>query len=167
MATIPHNGAGISDDFRVPNNTSFAVLIVDPDGIDITDIHSIRFTIDDNETVDQIDLDHTKDVWIRVTKLDQDEDDTGVTKLWAAYHRAEDHGSGNSYSYDTPINVTVDAKDRLGSEMSQQGYSFKIETETEHNEAQDPRNLPDTDEVGLDDPDLEDHEYSYKTQVSR
>ena len=60
IETIPHQGAGIDPDTtRVANNTSFAVYIEDADGIDVTDPASISFSIDDGQTVYNVDLDNT------------------------------------------------------------------------------------------------------------
>ena len=147
----PHDGAGIDPDtMRVSNITSFAVLIEDSDGIDITDTSSIRFTIDDGENVDEIDLDDSKDVRVRVTKLDSDEDDTAVTRLWAVYHRAEDTIRSNAYAYDSEINIKVDAKDRRQDWMTQENFYFKIESEAEHDDAE--ANSPDTSSIVPADP---------------
>jgi hypothetical protein len=162
---IPQDGAGIGDDdTRVPHDTSFAVLIVDSDGIDITDTDSIRFTIDDGVNLDEIDLDDTRDVWVRVTKLDPDESETAVTQLWAVYHRAEHDARGNSYFYENQINITVDARDNTGLPMVQQSHAFKIETETEHNDAE--ANSPDTVPLEKDDPALDDLEYDAGIEVT-
>ncbi|NVM20461.1 MAG: hypothetical protein HWN68_01600 [Desulfobacterales bacterium] len=155
--TNPHHNAGIDDSTRVPNDTSFAVRIEDADGIDITDTSSIMFTI--NDDVDDVNNDkYTRDLSdttvVRVVKLTEDED-TRVTKLWAVYDRSKDI-LGN-YSYDTNINIGVDAKDRRGDWMTQTSYDFNIETETEHANAE--TNSPDTVPVADDDPALDDPDY--------
>ena len=148
LEAIPHPDAGISDNMRVPHNTSFAILLQDSDGIDIADTDSIKFTIDDrvNEVYAR-DLNDTRVV--RVVQL-SDDDNTQVTSLWAIYDRSQDiYGY---YSYASNINIKVDVKDRRGDWMEQASYDFKIETEIEHNEAQ--INLPDTIPVDLNDPAL-------------
>jgi len=113
---IPHNGAGIIDNTRVPNNTSFAVRIEDGDGIDITDTVSIEFTINDGgvNNLYTRDLNNT----IVVKKILTGDPNTQVTKLWVVYHRSKEAGLGN-YAYDANINIKVDAKDTKGSAMTQ------------------------------------------------
>jgi len=149
IEAIPHNNAGIDDDTRVCNDTSFAVRIEDSDGVDITDTSSIKFTIDDGiNPAYEWDLSDT--AVVRVVKLTSD-DDTEVTKLWVVYDRSKEAAYG-SYSYDRSVNIKVDAKDIRGDWMTQASYDFKIETETEHNEAQ--ANLPDSGPVDPDDQDL-------------
>jgi PKD repeat protein len=162
---IPHDGAGIGDDdTRVPNNISFAALIKDSNGIDITDTDSTWFTIDDSKDVYEINLDVTQDYFVRITKLDPNEDNKAVTQLWAVYHRAEDSARGNTYPFDTQINITVYAKDSTGFPMVQQGFSFKIETEAQHLYAQ--ANSPETVPVAGDDPALDDPEHDTGIKVT-
>lgn len=95
MEPIPHEGTGILDSLRIPHDTSFAVRIADADGMDITQWDSIVFTIDDGVAPYTRDLSNT-DV-VGVTKLTDDED-TGVTDLWAVYHRSGESVLGN-YSF--------------------------------------------------------------------
>jgi len=163
IEAIPHHNAGINDDTRVPNITSFYVRIEDSDGIDITDTESIMFTISDG-----VNGAYTRDLGdttvVRVVKLTEDED-TQVTRLWVVYDRCREDEFGN-YDYDTQINIKVYAKDRRGGPIdSAPTYDFKIESETQHDYAQDPDNLPDTGEVASDDPDLEDPEYYYNAGI--
>ena len=47
MDSIPQPNAGISNSARVPDDTSFAVLIASVHGVDTGDPQSIRFTVDD------------------------------------------------------------------------------------------------------------------------
>jgi hypothetical protein len=134
----PHDGAGIDPDTtRVPNNASFAVLIEDEDGIDITDLTSIRFTVNDSLNP-EYDWDLGAIYVVRVIKITSDPD-TEVTKLWAVYDRAVDI-YGN-YGYDTDVNIKIDAKDRRGDWMTQGSFDFNIETQPEHDDAQ--ANQPD------------------------
>jgi len=163
IEAIPHHNAGISDNTRVSNITSFYVRIEDADGIDITDTESIKFTINDG-----VNEDYTRDLSdaavVRVVKLTEEED-TSVTKLWAVYDRSMEEEFGN-YDYDTQITIKVNAKDRKGYPIDPApSYDFRIESETDHNWAHDPDNLPDTGEVGTDDPDLEDLENFYDTGI--
>jgi len=165
VETIPHCNAGINGDtVRIPNDTSFCVWIEDSDGIDITDLESITFTISDgvNETYTR---DLGDEMVVRVVKLTEDED-AQVTKLWAVYDRSKDDEYGNNYAFDSTITVGVDVKDRTGILIDPApSYTFKIEPETQHHEAHDPYNLPDTGEVHSDDPDLEDPQYVYDAGI--
>ncbi len=137
MESIPHHNAGISDNTRIPDNTSFAIRINDSDGIDITDSASIAFTVNDGvNPVYGWNLGDT--AVVRVVKLSSD-DDSRVTKLWAVYDRSKEAIYEN-YPYDTIVNIKVDAKDRRGDWMGQANYDFKIETQTEHDDAQ--ANMP-------------------------
>ena len=141
MEILPHDGAGMDPDItRIPNNTSFAVRIEDSDGIDITDLSSVKFTIDDGTQSDERDLGDT--AVIRVIKLATDMD-TAVTELWVVYDRAEDiYGE---YNYDSNVNIRVDVKDRREDWIPQAEFNFNIESEDEHEVASD--NLPETNPV--------------------
>jgi hypothetical protein len=153
----PHHNGGIDDSFRVPNNASFAVRIEDSDGIDITDTSSIMFTIKDDVNSDEYTRD-LSDTTVRVIKLTEDEDKQ-VTKLWAVYDRSkEDKDTFGNYSYDTNVNIKVDAKDRRGDWMIQESYNFNVETDTEHDDAE--ANSPDTVPVSDDDSALDDPDYT-------
>ena len=146
--SIPHQNAGIDDDTRVPNNSSFAARIEDSDGIDITDTSNIKITVNDgvNPVYERDLADFTV---VRIIKLSGDPD-TEVTYLWAVYDRSMDV-YGN-FSYGANVNVKVDVRDRRDDAMAQESYDFKIESEEQHNEAQ--ANLPDTSNVDPDDPAL-------------
>ena len=105
LEVLPHDNAGIDDDFRVANNSSFAVLISDSNGIDINSETSVVFTVDDgiNESY-QIDLGDT-DV-VRVIKMNSDELDTAVTQLWAVYDRSRD-GRYGVFPFESVVNISV------------------------------------------------------------
>jgi len=156
---IPHNNAGITDSTRIPYNTSFAARIEDSDGIDTTDLESIKFTIDDGVNLPyEYNLGNT-DV-VRVVKLDTNESDDNVTKLWAIYDRSMDDWYGDTYSFGTTVTISVDAKDKNQNWMDQGVYSFKVETQQQHDDAED--NLPTIGDVDPNDPDLE-GSYVYDT----
>ena len=150
VEVIPHDGAGIApDDTRVPCDTSFLVRIKDDGGINCNDTlakdpqgTSIKFTINDgvNPAYD-VTLDNSS---IFKRKKLTDAPNTAETELWAAYHRSKD-GFGN-YEYGAEITIQVTVKDRAGIE-THASYSFEIESKAQHDEAQDPVNLPDTDPV--------------------
>jgi len=156
---IPHHNAGITDTTRVPNNTSFAARIEDSDGIDTTDSESIKFTINDggNLTYDY-NLINT-DV-VRVVKLDSTEDDDNVTKLWVIYDRSKDYWYGITYSFGATVTISVDAKDKNQNWMDQGVYSFKVENQQQHDDAE--ADLPTTGAIDPNDPDLE-GSYVYDT----
>ncbi|HUV60098.1 MAG TPA: fibronectin type III domain-containing protein, partial [Desulfatiglandales bacterium] len=156
---IPHNNAGITDSTRIPNNTSFAARIEDSDGIDTTDLESITFTIDDGVNL-VYDYNLGNSDVVRVVQLDPNETEDNVTKLWAVYDKSMDYTYGNLYSFGETITISVDAKDRNGDWMDQGVYSFKVETEAQHDYAEN--NLPPTGVVDPNDPDLE-GSYIYDT----
>jgi hypothetical protein len=156
---IPHHNAGITDTTRVPNNTSFAARIEDSDGIDTTDLESIKFTIDDGVNLTyEYNLGNT--TVVRVIQLDSTEADDNVTKLWAVYDRSMDDTYGNVFSFGATVTISVDAKDKNQNWMDQGVYSFKVETQQQHDDADD--NLPPTGDVDTNDPDLE-GSYVYDT----
>jgi hypothetical protein len=131
--TIPKNNSGITNSKRVPINTSFAVYLRDSEGIDITDTSSIEFTIDDG-----VNPAYTRNLnnpsVFRVVKLTTDNDDE-VKKLWAVYDRSLD--TYGNFQYDANVNITVNAKDRMGLEMAQESFQFNIESSSEQITAQD------------------------------
>jgi hypothetical protein len=159
MEVIPDDNAGISDDTRIPNNTSFAVRISALNGIDITDTSSITFTIDDGVN-DPYERDLSDSPLVAAVKLDDGEPDTAVTELWAVYHRAVDNGLTfypSEYPFDSEITVTVDIEDSMDVAQSPApDYSFGIETEAEHIAAE--AGSPATDPVDGTDPDLDDYD---------
>jgi hypothetical protein len=160
VETIPHDGAGINDLSRVPNDSSFCVRIKSANGIDLTDPTSVRFTIDDGfqanytRALDDISV-------VRVIKL-TDDDDHAVRQLWVVYDRSKEDGFG-TYSYDTQINVDVDVRDSEGLEMPPESYFLWIETQEQHNAAEAA--LPDTAPLNPSDPDLVDSQYFYDVGV--
>ncbi len=127
---IPHDGAGIQDRSRISNDTSFAIRIIDPQGINIGNSASIRFRISDGVSVYRRSL--RSNAVVTVTKL-LDEDDSHVTDLWVAYHRAGETALGN-YPFNSVINIEVDIYGNNGQTI-QASYEFKTETEKKHNSA--------------------------------
>ena len=162
VEVIPHLDAGIIDDTRIPNDTSFCVRIEAPDGININYPGSIVFTVDDGVTDNEIDLDDAKDVRVRVTKLDQNEDDTEVTQLWAVYHICEDDVRGNSFPFGRMISIWVYAVD-INNHYIDRYFQFEIETEIEHDEA--AARLQEMDVRAVSAFDLEDPEHSYDAGI--
>ncbi len=145
IETLPHNNSGIIDNWRVPNNSSFAVLIDSANGININQ-NSITFIIDDGDRIYNRNLSSNT---MRVVKLTND-DHSQVTLLWAVYDRSQD--TYGNFEFDSNINIKIDAYDSYGNSMNQASYDFNVESEAEHDEAQ--ANLPDTGSVDPADPAL-------------
>jgi hypothetical protein len=151
VEAMPHDNAGIADEVRVPNNSSFSVRIKDSEGIDITDPSSVRFTIDDGDNQPYVRDIGNSDV-VRIVKLSDDED-TQVAHLWAVYDRCRDiYGD---FSFDADIDIRVDIKDRRQVWMVPLYFSFHVESASAHDTAHDPNNLPAACEVDSSDTALE------------
>ena len=145
IETLPHHNSGITDSWRVPNNSSFAVFIDSANGININQ-NSINFIINDGNQVYERNLSSNT---VRVVKL-CDDDDSQVTLLWAVYDRSQD--TYENYEFDANVNIRIDAYDTYGNVMNQASYDFNVESEAEHTEAKEPANLPDTGPVDTEDP---------------
>jgi hypothetical protein len=139
VETMPHHNAGIDDDTRVPYDSSFSIRVQDVEGIDITDVNSISFTIDDGIN-DPYVRNLNDSSLVRVIKL-TDDSDTSVTYLWISYDRSLD--TKGNFELDTIVTVTVDVMNRRGVAV-QASYDFKIETQEEYDYSHDPVNLPET-----------------------
>jgi hypothetical protein len=136
--TIPRDNSGITNGKQVSNDTSFSVLIESKHGVDITDKTSIKLTIDDsvNQTYER-DLSDT--TVVRVVKLTSDAD-TQITKLWAVYDRSKDDEYGNSYAFETNINIKVDVKNKKGKPIDPRpSYAFRIESQEEQGKGKGKR----------------------------
>ena len=153
---LPHANAGIDDSTRVPHDTSFAVLIHDADGIDITDRTNIKFTINDG-----VHAKYTRDrnqPTFRVIKLNPGESDTAVTQLWVVYDRSNDNDYSNAYEFDKVISIEIDATDVTGNRITPSAeYRFRSETAAEYADAQ--ARVPETEPVDSTDPDLGSSDY--------
>ena len=147
IEALPHHNSGITDTWRVPNNSSFAVFIDSANGININQ-NSINFIINDGNQVYERNLSSNT---VRVVKLSND-DDSQVTLLWAVYDRSRDTYA--NYEFDANVNIKIDAYDTYGNVMNQAGYDFNVESEVEHDEAHNSANLPDTGPVNSEDPAL-------------
>jgi len=156
---LPHPNAGIDDSTRVPHDTSFAVLIHDDDGIDITTDPAninIEFTINDGVNAEYFrDLNHPT---LRGIKLEPGEADTAVTRLWVVYDRSNDNDYGNAYEFEKVVSIKIDATDVTGNLITPPAeYRFKTETAAEHADAQ--ARVPETEPVAPTDPDLGSSDY--------
>jgi len=145
IETLPHHNSGITDTWRVPNNSSFAALIDSSNGININQ-NSITFIIDDGDRIYNRSLSSGT---VRVIKL-SDDDNSQVTLLWAVYDRSQD--TYGNFEFDANVNIKIDTYDSYGNSMNQASYDFNVESEIEHDEAQ--ANLPDTGPVDPADPAL-------------
>ena len=158
LEVLPHHNAGIEDDFRVANDSSFAVLISDRKGININSETSVVFAVDDgiNESY-QINLGDT-DV-CRVIKMNNGDLDTSVTQLWVVYDRSRDDRYG-VFPFEAVANVSVRAINNVG-DVVEGSYRFEIETESEHSDATDSLRMPEYTVLEGDDPDFDDDDYIY------
>jgi subtilisin family serine protease len=152
--SIPLNNAGIATTQRVPNNTDFAVLLESAHGINTTINTSVKFTI--NDGVNGVYSVNLGDPTVRFEKLTADPDNQ-VTRMWVVYERSQDDSlDPQNFPYDSNVNIKVDASDVMANDMIQASIDFNVETLAEHNDAQDPANLPDSSLVAEDDPDIDD-----------
>ena len=135
----------------MPHDTAVAVLLESAYGINITNVANVAFTIDDGA------LNYSRNLSadsVRVVKLTDDDDDK-VTRMWVVYDRSNDSDVGQQpYDYDSDVNVQVDATDTMSNSISQFSFDFNVETSEEHDAAQDWANLPVSNSVSAEDPDL-------------
>ena len=147
VESIPHHNAGITDTYRVSNDTAFSVRIEASTGINVTEEENVVFAIDDG--VNSPYQRHLGDDVVKVVKL-SDDPDTRLTQLWVVYDRAGD--TYGNFPFDAYVRITVNAKDTTGHQEVEETYDFKIESEIAHLEANDAANLPSTSVIGMSDP---------------
>jgi hypothetical protein len=75
--------------------------------------------------------------------------------MWVVYDRSEESGGLKNFPYGSSVNVKVDATDSMTNVMPQASFDFKVETQTQSDDAWAPENLPDSQPVAVDDDDLE------------
>jgi hypothetical protein len=147
VETIPIDGSGVNNDNRVPNNTVFSVRIEAPNGINLTDTASIVFTIKEGSNSE-----YSRDLSdIKVMKVVTltNETDTNMSHLWVSYYRIEEVGvfyPYSEYGHNNLVTIQVGVTDREGIFM-EQAFTFMVETETEHETAQDPNDLIDVSQI--------------------
>jgi hypothetical protein len=90
--------------------------------------------------------------WVKLTT----DPDTRVTRMWVVYDRSEETGGLQDFPYDSTVNIKVDATDYTAYDMAQASFNFHLESELQSAEAWEPENLPDSNTVAADDPDLGD-----------
>lgn len=149
VEAIPKDGAGIINDVRIAYNTAFAVRLQGVYGINSAQAAAVVFTIDDG--VNPVYTRNLGDTdLMRIIKLN-DDPDAAATDVWVEYERTEESALA-AYAYGGTISVTVSAVNRLGHAMTPVDFDFKIETETEYQDAEETK--PETTALDPDDPDL-------------
>jgi len=157
LNSVPHDRAGIDDNYRVSNNSSFGVLISDTAGINTTVSNSIVLEVNDNFNP-KYEVDAGDTSAVRLLKMDDSEPDTMVTAFWFVYDRSLDTYGNFPFDADVEIQVTVT---NVNAYVETGGYQFRIETETEHNNRPIHPMLPDFSPLDASDPDLADDTYTY------
>jgi hypothetical protein len=152
ITTTPKHNAGITDSAQVANTTSFAILLESANGINATIANRIQFTIDDGDNLPFVR--NLGSASVRYIKLIDAELDSNVTRLLVVYDRSNDGVYGPGYSYDSDVNVLIDATDITGKNMNQASIDFNVETLAEHNDLPNQENLPDSGNVVVEDPEL-------------
>ncbi len=142
VEVIPHDGAGIQDNARIPTDAAFGVRVAEPAGVDLTDPNSIVFVIDDGTRVYERNLSDTSVV--RATKFFA-ENDAQVSAFWVAYYRSAEQVMEN-YDFDQPIHIEVEIQSLEEGRFIDAAFEFKTETETQRDFAEthapDPTLLP-------------------------
>jgi hypothetical protein len=144
--SIPQPDAGIINTARVPEDTSFAVLIESDYGIDLGDPDSIRFAIDDDEHA--VFGRNLSSPAVRVVEVDSANPET--TLLWATYDRSLDSNLPPTYALDSYVYITLDVMDLYGNELASVPFEFKIESDAEQADAYD--GIPEFVHFSVDDP---------------
>jgi len=131
--SIPQPDAGIINPARVPEDTSFAVLIESEYGIDLNDPDSIRFTIDDEENA--VYGRNLSSPAVRVVEVDNANPQANL--LWVTYDRSLDPNLAPRYAMDAYVYITLDVVDLYGNELASVPFEFKIESDAEQADAYD------------------------------
>lgn len=146
---LPPDEAGIDDDARVPNNTSFSAHLTDEKGMDLSQADSIVFQIAYYDTYNSVEYEYFRnliDGEVRIVKLFAAESDDSVSDLWVVYDKSRESAAesgGSSYPFDSEVSITVTARDKFDNTVSKV-FRFNTETEDEHDNAIDSAILPDT-----------------------
>ena len=125
--SIPQPNAGITNNARVPDDTSLAVLIASVHGVDVGDPESIRFTVDDGELGP-----YTRGLGSDTVRVIEVETGNGLNLLWVVYDRSLETGLPMAYPYDANTHLTVEVKDIAGNVLPPAPFQFNIESEEEH-----------------------------------
>lgn len=115
----PHDGQGIeADSIRVSSDTSIVIRIWDDEGIDTNSI----FMAVQGEDVS---------AHIRLKQITEGDS----TEYWIIYSPL------NSFSFDEEVTVILEVEDINGIAMDAYTYSFQVESENEHTEAEENKPL--------------------------
>ena len=90
--------------------------------------------------------------------MDETDALTAVNQLWVVYDRSLD--SYGVFPFDAVVNITATVTNN-NEQLSEEEYSFKVESETEHTEATDPDQLPANTELLAGDPAFTDEDHTY------
>jgi hypothetical protein len=128
--SIPQPNAGILNSARVPDDTSFAVLIASVHGIDVGGPQSIRFTIEDGELNP-----YSRDLGSDSIRVVEVETGNGLNLLWVVYDRSLETNLPMAYPFEANIHLTVEVEDIAGNALPPAHFEFNIESEEEHIQA--------------------------------
>jgi len=159
LDSVPHHRAGIDDNSRIPNNASFGIYILDANGIDVSNNSSLVFTVDD-KTTPAYDVDLGDISVIRIVKMDDGEPDTMVTAFWCVYDRSLD--TLGAYPFDEIVDIQVSVVNN-NAYVNSGDYQFRIETESEHNDASADPTIPEFSSIDAGDQDLDDATHAYNS----
>ena len=133
--SIPQPNAGVLNSARVPEDTSFAVLIASVHVIDVGAPQSIRFAVDDGELGP-----YSRDLGSDTMRVVEVQTGTSLNLYWVVYDRSLETSLPMAYSFEASIHLTVEVEDIAGNVLPPAHFEFNIESEEEHNLAWN--NLP-------------------------
>jgi len=148
LDSVPHHRAGNGDALRVPNNASFGVYIVDAAGIDLDQNDSVTLTVDD-----QVHAAYAVNVGdiqngIARSVIISGNGNSEVYALWFVYDRSLDQYG--DFPFDRIVEISVAVVNKNGHRATQ-NFNFRVETETEHNNAIIDPSIPDYSAIEVDD----------------
>jgi hypothetical protein len=133
LEVIPVSDSGLTPEEKgVQNTTGFSVRIESLNGLDLNDPDSITLTVMDGiriYTRKLNDLNGNGKKIVRAVPLDAA--GSVAHSLWAVYYRSNETGIPDTYPSGSVVEVTVNAKDRLGDIMDPVTFRFKIQSEEE------------------------------------
>ena len=153
LQVLPHQRAGISDTFRVPDNSSFAVLVEDKAGIDLGEPESVVFSIDDGLNA-AYDVNLGRTAVVRTIVLDDSAPGVPVQQLWVVYDRSLDETfppNDRNWPLSGEVSVAVTMVDSVGQILAED-YRFRVESQLAYDDARDEENLPAYSVLSVDEP---------------
>jgi hypothetical protein len=145
LEVIPLADLGLaSEEKGVQSNTGFSIRLDSLNGMDITDPDSVTFTIMDGEQTYTRRLNDLNGVGIKLLRAVSWDDEQGdmAYGFWAVYYRSNETAIPSTYPSGSVIEVTVNAKDRVGEMMDPLTFRFRIQTDEERET--EAANLPET-----------------------